>query len=493
MDIMLRPGNSISTFKWMGRLALAWAVLCCWPVTAGSGGVFYVAENGDDTSGDGSIAKPWRTITFALDSVPDASTVLVRPGLYNGRIRIRGIFDQGVNVRSEIPYQARLRHTATVITVFENARNITLHGFDIAHAGPGAGGLVVQIQDLGGVTDITLENNILHDSYNNDILKINNGVSNIVVRGNLFYNQQGSDEHIDINSVADVLVEDNIFFNNFAASGRTNNNDTSGYIVIKDSNADDDIYIGARNVTVRRNIFLNWQGSAGANFVLCGEDGQPFYEAFDILVENNLMLGNSSNAIRAPFGVKGCRDVVFRANTVAGDMPGNAFAMRLNREGANPPLDNIFFYNNIWSDPSGSMQDFSDTPVNDTLTVELLNNQYWNAGQALPESPGDLVNPSDDLALLEAAPGLPLQNNIQTPYWIAAQNIFNGGYATIREAFTALAKNYGLPAAASPGIGQALAAQMPVDDLLGLVRGADPDIGALEQGQETFFQDGFEP
>ncbi len=42
-----------------------------------------------------------------------------------------------------------LRHDSTVVTCFYG-QGITLEGFDIAHAGPGAGALVIQIQDLIG-------------------------------------------------------------------------------------------------------------------------------------------------------------------------------------------------------------------------------------------------------------------------------------------------------------------------------------------------------
>jgi hypothetical protein len=441
-----------------------------------------VATDGSDTTGDGSSADPWATITHAVDEAPDGATILVRPGTYFGDVQLRQQFAQGITVRSEVPYQARLRHDATVVKCFYG-RGIVFEGFDVAHDGPGAGALVIQVQDLlldaEGVSRITFRNNVLHDSFNNDILKINNGARNVTVERNVFYNQTGSDEHMDINSVADVVIQDNVLFNDFAASGRVDGSDTGAYIVIKDSNADDDAYVGAEDITVRRNVFLNWQGTTGHNFVLVGEDGQPYHEGRDVLIENNLMLGNSASVMRAPFGVKGSRDITFRSNTIVGNLPANAYAMRLNREGANLANQGILIFNNIWSDPTATMTDFSDTPIGETTSFTLETNLYWNGGAAIPIGADDLVNPDDDPNAVIANPLLPSLAGLVTPVWQPGPATFAGGGTSTCEVFTRLVETYGTPAAGSPIVGEARADQSPAEDILGRVRTL-PDLGAVE-------------
>ncbi|MAT41253.1 MAG: hypothetical protein CL609_02850 [Anaerolineaceae bacterium] len=464
--------------------------------TAAFANTYYIAVTGSNNAGDGTANHPWATISYALNQVPDDSLILVKPGTYFGEVRLDGDFPIGVTVRSETPYQARLRFDNTVVKCFYG-RGITLEGFDIAHSGPESGALVIQIQDLIGepggsetVSRITLRNNVLHDSYNNDVLKINNGASQITVENNMFYNQTGSDELIDINSVTDVIVQDNLFFNDFEGSGRTNLNNTSSYIVIKDSNGNADTNLGSRNIIVRRNIFFNWQGSTGSNFLLIGEDGQPYFEAQNVLVENNLMLGNSGNVMRAAFGVKGGKDITFRHNTVIGDLPSLAFAMRLNTEGDNPANENIQFYNNIWADPTGTMgaendtrqNDFSDTPIGQTASFSLDYNLYWNDGSPIPTDPNELINYTIDNHSLIADPLLPVQNNLTLPRWVPASGLFADGSTSIRQVFTRMAGYYGRPGFESPVIDQANSAQSPGEDILGNPRPllSGPDIGALE-------------
>jgi hypothetical protein len=452
---------------------------------------FYVATNGDD-GGDGSAAAPWATITHALDTVSDGSLILVRPGRYTGRIRVRGFFNEGVTVRSEVQYRAQLRADETVLTVFD-AQGISIEGFDIAHLSPQASAIVVHIQDAtddgpGGerfTNNITLRNNILHDSYNNDILKINNGAQNILVSGNLFYNQGDSDEHIDINSVRDVVVEDNIFFNDFAASGRAVSGESSSFIVAKDSNGDEDGIVGLTDLIVRRNIFLHYQGSVGSNMLLLGEDGNPYYEAANVLIENNLFLGNGEQ-VRAPFGTKGVRDVLFRNNTISGDMPAGAFAWRSNVEGDNQPNDNIQLVNNIFSDPTGTMERFATAPPGETARFTLANNLYWNGGQALPQSDEDMVQIGADATALNGDPLLADPAALPLPIWNENSGQFGGGFSDIRSVFMQIVATYAVPQEDSFALDAADPAQASTEDILGRPRSGAPDVGAYErQGDEV--------
>ncbi len=451
---------------------------------------YYVATTGSDVTGTGTSANPWATITHAITRVPDGSTILVKPGLYIGRVRLSGRFILGVTIRSEVPYQARLQNSADkVLTTYDGVSGVTLEGFDIAHNGAPAAAVVVHIDGgavpggaAQGTHHLTLVNNIFHDSYNNDILKINNGAEYITVRGNMFYNQGDSDEHIDVNSVKHVVIEDNIFFNDYAGSGRPYSAGSSAFIVVKDSNSDDDWVLGSDDITIRRNVFLNWQGSDGYGFLQLGEDGTTNYEAMNVLIENNLMLGNSDTYMRSPLGMMGVRDIVFRNNTIAGNLPSNAFAMRLYTYGANPLNQNIQFYNNIWSDPTGTLTDFSDSTIGSTTSYTLLHNLYWNNGAAIPvNAVNDLVNYTDDSQPLLADPLLTAQTGLVVPYWNGTTLQFNDGSATIRQAFLRLVNTYGVPGITSLAIDGADPAHAPADDILGNIREAAlPDYGAVE-------------
>ncbi len=343
------------------------------------------------------------------------------------------------------------------------------------------------------VSGIVFRNNIIHSSTNNDLLKVNNGAEDILIEGNLFFNQSGSDEHIDINSVIGVTVQDNIFLNT------ADRPDTSSFVVIKDSNGNSDTVLGVNDITVRRNVFLNWHGNAGQSFVRVGEDGTANFEAFDILIENNLMLGNSSVLMRSPLTIQGSRDVVFRNNTLVGDMPARSFAARLIAVSANPQNQNIQIHNNLYSDPNGTMgsEAFAgvflfDAPPAQNESVTLDNNLYYNGGNAIPIDSEQFLSFNDDANVIVGDPLLPVQAGLVVPVWNGST--FADGSLTIREAFIHLVNQYGRPAKTSPAIDSANPAEAASEDILKNPRGPTPDIGALETHPELgeIFADRFE-
>jgi hypothetical protein len=443
--------------------------------------VYFVAPNGNDSTGSGSASAPWATINKATSSVPDdGSTILVRPGTYVGRTLIYNRkFKRILSIRSEVPYQAKLRTANEVVVMISYSTNIDIAGFDIAKTNPATTApLAVKI---AGGENIALRNNFIHESFNNDLLKINEGAKNILVTGNVFRNQAGtSGQHIDVNGCLNVSVHENIFFNDAAAAGISQSvmNTSHGFIVVKNS----DGLAESRRTRITSNLFLNYQGSTGSNFILVGEDGAPYHEAQELAIENNVMLGNSATKMRAPLGVKGGRDILFRNNTVVGDLPSSAFALRSNQEGSNPQNRDIKLLNNIWSNPIGTLLRFSDGTPSESIGIELDNNLYWNAGIAIPSS-SNVLNTFLDVRGVVANPSFPLHAGLVLPNWQGSE--FPSGTKTIRAEFERLVRAYGRPTASNAVAGRSLLDQSPETDILGAQRARSADLGAFETNATT--------
>jgi hypothetical protein len=332
---------------------------------------------------------------------------------------------------------------------------------------------------------ITLRNNIFRDSFNNDLLKLLDGVRFATVENNIFYNQGSKEDHMDVNSVTDITIQDNIFFNDFAGSGMPDPGDTKAFITVKDSNEGSDGLLGSERIAIRRNVFLNWEGGPEP-FLQIGNDGKPYHEAEDVRIENNLMIGNSSDEVNVIVAIAGVKDVYFTNNTIVGDLPARAYAFRADQKDANPPNENIFFANNIWSDPTGTMgggptnstNEFSDGHLDSINNLVFDNNLYWNGVQPIP--PGEVVSPLvDDAHRIVADPLLNTdQSGLVLPRWNGTA--FLSGNSTIRQEFVRLVDLYGKIPAGSPALDQADESFAPTEDILGNPRSETADLGAYE-------------
>ncbi|MCL5746635.1 MAG: hypothetical protein M1541_22340 [Acidobacteria bacterium] len=440
--------------------------------SAFNGRTYYVSVSGDDRTGDGSSKHPWASISAAIQHISeDGGLLLVRDGLYAGNVRISRKFARWLIIQSEHPYRALLRNAqGQTLSIWDSA-NVVVAGFDIARSTPLTHApLAAQI---ARADNVALIDNIIHDSFNNDVLKINESCHNLLILGNVFYNQQGpAGQLIDVNGGRDVFIHENVFFNDSAHSALKDLRETHGFLVAKSSGD----ALESRRLSIARNVWLNFEGGPGSNFILLGEDAKPFYEVQEVSIENNLMIGNSPIPMRAALGIKGAQRVLFAFNTVVGDLPARAFAARINREGENPVNRQITFVNNIWSSPAGTMTRFAEVAPSDAEALLLRNNLYWNGGRPIPGGDG-LLMPESDSRKLVANP-LITTNPVILPYWDADH--FLSGAHRIRDEFTRLVRQYGFPEPNSPSIGRGNPDASPGVDIRGAPRGSRPDIGAIQ-------------
>ncbi len=427
-----------------------------------TGAVFHVATDGDDDAGDGSPDRPWASITHAVLSVPDASTVLVGPGLYEGVIDPSRRFDEGIVVRSEVPYRAALRNSGAVIRVF-GLSGVTFEGFDISQEPDSPIASVVHITSgvRGVPLRIVLRNNILHDAFTGALLRCNDDANTVRIEGNLFYNSSSQLAHIA--DGPDLVVERNVFFQNLGAAGRAT--DTSDSMVLSEDNG-----FGAMQHTIRGNVFMHWEGRPTGSFI---EVRRPT----GVTVENNLVLGTSPVPMRAPFSVRGASDVVFRNNTLVGEFPGEAFGFYVDDAGRGLGGDGLSFFNNIWSSPGGAMTRLGVIAPEHVSSPRIGSNLYYNGGVTVPEDPAQALNPSDDASAVLADPMLGAVSSSPLPTWDGTR--FADGSTTICEVFESAVRRSGLPAADGPAVGAADPSESPPDDVLGRARSTDT-IGAAE-------------
>ena len=449
---------------------------------------YYVAPNGNDWQGDGSAERPWLTVRKAIATVPDdGSRIILKDGLYKETIGGSRAFQQLCTIEAENPYRTRISspEDSNRVMLLQSLSNVAFRGIDFFGSGSVNNDYLIHIT-TAQTHDITFENCIIHDSYKNDLIKVNSRAHRIVFRECIFFNQtnRGGDEHFDINTVTDVVVEDSIFFNDYAGSNRPEENAGHPFFVIKNSGSTPNI---TKDITLRRNIFLNWSGRQDSGFILLGEDGQPFWEAQNILIENNLFLHHSKVPFWGALLFKGgLKDIVVRANTVTGHPTIGGFgtyAVVCINIGANPKMEKISFVNNIFSDPSGKMPRFSATAADRFATdtdLVALNNLYWNAGKPIPSEATDLFIPALDPEAVLDNPMLEEVPQTQIlPRLDPKTNRFLSGTTTIREEFERLVALYAVPGQGSAAIGAAKADQMPKENILGKPRGSNPNIGCF--------------
>jgi hypothetical protein len=160
--------------------------------------------------------------------------------------------------------------------------------------------------------------------------------------------------------------------------------------------------------------------------------------------------------------------------------------MQLVKIGSNPDMENIAFYNNIFSDSTGRISDFSDGDPESVQGLEFLNNLYYNGGQELHDADGwRLFDPAvDDPAGVFAYPKIPNPEGLTIARWDPDSATFLSGETTIEGEFRRMVETYAKLPPGSPAIDAANPAHMPATDILGRPWTGPPNIGAYQM-EET--------
>ena len=449
---------------------------------------YFVSVGMGSDSNPGSYEKPWKSIQYALESVSSDGgfTICVDDGDYREQIELGRSdgFTSPVRVEALNRHQARLNNRDKIIillsgdSVSHTSFNITFAGFEIYR--PTSSDLGSSNVYLYKADNVTIENCIIHDSYDDDLVRILHS-TNVTMQFNVTYNGGPGEEHYDINGGSrNVLVQDNVLFNAYPETGRPD--DTSGpLIVVKTSYPDADGR--TRYVTIRRNVLMHGQSVATRGFIAIGGDNryEGYYEAEDVTVENNLFIANEELAEQMiPVTILGSRRIQLRANTFRGygDSSFRLFG-RAQKESLSPACTDLFYYNNVFLDPTNTTDHLIRGTTDDIEYGTIRSNLYWWGGASVPTHSEDYFNYSDDpwavvsdpLLVSSVTPPVP-------PIW--SGRVFAGGHRSISEVHAAFVEAFARPGDTSPVVDMADPAHMPLDDITGKNRDAVPDIGAYE-------------
>ncbi len=258
--------------KKMLSIYLAISLLTCfYPVqrAAALTHTYYVDPGGSNTTGDGSLAHPWKTIAFGATRLAAGDTLLINPGTYTDYIYMNtsgtasapitfqatgpGVIIDGTNVTRDAFYIEYADYIVVDGLTIQKApragmrlsysNHVTIR--NCIFANNGVWGLFTDFSDytlvedsesFGAVTQHgiyisnssdypTIRHNRLHNNYgcglhmNGDISQGGDGIiSHGLVEGNIIYeNGGGGGSGINMDGVTDTIVRNNLLYDNHAS------------------------------------------------------------------------------------------------------------------------------------------------------------------------------------------------------------------------------------------------------------------------------------
>lgn len=355
----------------------------------------YCAPNGRDTHSHGTHAKPFHTVTYALDHIGPAggATCILGDGDYD-RPRSSWSFEAPVVIQAAHPRAARLERL-----YLRNCRNVVWDGVRVDRQSSDEAANVVQFD---GSSYCTLRNCIItHGTggyQNTDAVKINNGSHHVLLENNVIFD--GTDEEVDIlQDVHDIVLRGNTLY-------QAGVHKPEAMVSNK---------MRARRVVFDRNLFANLNRESGNGALRFGGGRGSGAEADTLIAMENLFINTTG---RGALTMVGARDCLVYGNVFVNhdDRRTGPVAIYANYPRSGITNDGLFILHNIFFDAHGRWT----RPVyafQDTLPEKrhISHNLYWNGGKPVPSDklhdpqgePGSCFNDprfSGDVAALSSTP-----------------------------------------------------------------------------------------
>jgi|GEM_PF-370631 len=286
----------------------------------------YVATSGNDSTANGTLARPYRTVRAAVNNAVAGANIVIREGVYvePQEIRIRVPNVTIMSYPGEWAVIDRSSDTQNVgINMYVGSNGSSLRCVEVK------GGFYAvstetkwdwgDANDRSGASNLLIENTKLHDSYR-DVVKIKPGSDNITIRHNEIYNSNAGQmtgdcnaEGIDNVNGDKALVAYNhihhicsngVYLKGGAMDGVIEYNlveNTGGAGILLGFDTSPEFF----DLTVNPEYYENFRGIARYNLVRnTGWSGIGLYASKDAQVYNNTII-NTASTYHSPiyFGI----------------------------------------------------------------------------------------------------------------------------------------------------------------------------------------------
>jgi len=348
--------------------------------------IFYVSPFGSNNN-NGSLDKPWKTIQFAVDSIEDKATLIVKSGIYNERVLFLGDEDSNIYLKGEnkaiIDGSGLTPVNRQALIGIHNAHNIVIENVELRNFKTARGkeltSTPIGILIYGKSSDINITKNRIHHIENLSTCSESDGcgtgANGIAVYGDTITTM--TNLNFIENEISDcILSSSEAFTINGNIDGfrvlsnyvHDNNNigiDIIGYeedvcsACIKEDNR-------ARNGIVRNNRSIN----NSTNLALGIFNSNPWYEGAD---------GSAGG-----FYVDGGHHIIFEGNRASQNDLGFEFASEhAGKSSSDILMVNNYIYNN--RETGLTLGGYSQNPTKEgggeAKNIMVYNNSFYkNAG-----------------------------------------------------------------------------------------------------------------